>query len=94
MDSPSTENAGKHHQHIQPGRVNKLMLPEHRVKYKHQMQQQDTKILTTRSCYQDQLITETSGMEQNKLEGQPGLQHVMGTSQSLHQSVGCLLRMA
>jgi len=68
--------------------------PQHRVNYEHQMQQQDTKILTTRSCYKDQLIAETSGMEQNKQEGWPGLQHVMGTSQSLPQSVGCLLRMA
>jgi len=70
------------------------MVPEHRVNYEHQMQQQDTKILTTRSCYKNQFIAVTSGMEQNKQEGWPGLQHVMGTPQSLPQSVVCLLGMA
>jgi len=58
------------------------------------MQQQDTKILTTRSCYKDQFIAVTSGMKQNKQEGWPGLQHVMGTPQPLPQSVVCLLAMA
>lgn len=94
MDSPSTENSAReHHQHIQPRQVNKLMMPEHRVNYEHQMQQ-DTKILATRSCYKDQLIAEMSGMEQNKQERWPELQHIMRTSQSLPQRVGCLLRMA
>jgi hypothetical protein len=45
------------------------------------MQQQGTKILTTRSRYKDQIVAETSGMEQNKQEGWHRLQHVMGTSQ-------------
>jgi hypothetical protein len=63
-DSPSTESSAKeNHQHIQHGRVNTLMVAEHRVDYELQMQQQDTKILTTRSCYKDQLIPETSKMK-------------------------------
>ena len=70
------------------------MVSEHRVNYVHQMQQQDTKILNTRSCYKDQIIAEMSGMEQNKQEGWHRLQHVMGISQSLPQSVGRLLRKA
>lgn len=64
IDSPSTESSVKeHHQHIHPRWVNKLMVAEHRVNYGHQMQQQDTKILSTRSCCKDELIAEMSGME-------------------------------
>lgn len=70
MDSPSTDSSVKeHHQHIHPRWVNKLMVAERRVNYRHQMQQQDTRILSTRSCYKD----EWNGIPANKINRKDGL---------------------